>query len=72
MSIAQKEVIEQWSKWIMRAAISLCSFLIWNEHTRFLDDIKGTKSDIHEINKSIQNLEARLIRIEYELKLKNP
>lgn len=70
MSIAQKEAIEQWSKWVMRLAISVCSFLVWNEHTRFLEDIKGTKADIHEINNSIQKLEARMIRIEYELKLK--
>lgn len=70
MSIAQKEAIEQWSKWIMRLAISLCSFLVWNEHSRFVEDIKGTKSDIHEINNSLQKLESRMIRIEYELKLK--
>jgi hypothetical protein len=70
MSIAQRELIETWSKWVMRLAVSLCSFLIWNEHSRFIEDIKGTKSDIHEINNSLQKLESRMIRIEYELKLK--
>lgn len=51
------------TKWFMRIVVSICSFLIYQEYS-------SNSEDVHEIKSSLKNLEGRMIRIEYELKLK--
>ena len=63
MSLQQREFVGDVTKWIMRIGITLCSFLLYSTYS-------DVKTDLHEIKNSVQNLESRMIRIEYELKLK--
>lgn len=64
MSIT-KENLDDWGKWIMRGIISVCSILIFTEHNRVIQEVEKMSNQQNEI-------QMRLIRIEYELKLKNP
>jgi hypothetical protein len=63
MSLEQREIVGDVTKWIMRIGITLCSFLLYSTYSE-------VKTDLHEIKTSVQTLESRMIRIEYELKLK--
>jgi len=51
------------TKWIMRIVISLCGVMMYREYAQFT-------TDVHDIKTTVRGLENRMIRIEYELKLK--
>lgn len=63
MSLEQRQIALDVFKIAMWVSISICSFLLVNTYHEVREDIK----DIHD---KIENIEARTIRIEYELKLK--
>ena len=63
MTTEHFEKTEAWTKWVMRGTLTICSVLIWNEHDNFVNDMKDVK-------RSIDMLNIKMVRIEYELKLK--
>lgn len=63
MSIEQRHQINDIAKWVLWASISVSSFLIANTYQKV--DAKMDKT-----YDKIESIESRLIRVEYELKLK--
>ena len=63
MSFEQKENITLVMKWILYGSLSIASFLMVSSYNE-------VRADIKEINQSTQSLKEKIIRIEYELKLR--
>lgn len=63
MSLEQRQIALDVFKIAMWVSISISSFLLVATYNNVREDIK-------EIHEKIDNIEARTIRMEYELKLK--
>lgn len=70
MSIEQREQVRDIMKWILYGSVSISSFLIANTYRDNHESMKETQASLKEIASKVQSIEARIIRIEYELKLK--
>ncbi len=64
MSIEQRTLVSDLTKWIMRIAITVAGFLLVQTYYEVRTDTSEIKTSLHE-------LEKKMIRIEYELKLNN-
>lgn len=63
MSTQQRDQITDIFKWVLWGSLSVSSFLVANTY-------RDTQSEIKTISEKLQSVEARIIRLEYELKLK--
>lgn len=63
MSIEQRSQITDIAKWVLWLSISVSSFLIANTYQK-------VDSKMDKLSEKAEAIEARLIRVEYELKLK--
>lgn len=63
MSVEQRNLVGYVFKLIMYLSLSISGFLI-------ADSYNSVKADVREIKTNVENIEHRVIRMEYELKLK--
>jgi hypothetical protein len=70
MSVEHRHQINDIAKWILWASISVSSFLIANTYQKVEAKMDKTEDKIDKTYEKVEAIEARMIRVEYELKLK--
>lgn len=63
MSLDQRNQITDVLKWVLWGSISISSFLVANTYN-------NVETKIDKTYDKLESIEARMIRVEYELKLK--
>ncbi len=63
MSVEQRNLMAYVFKMVMYLSLSISGFLI-------VDSYNSVKSDVRDIKTNVENINHRVIRIEYELKLR--
>lgn len=63
MSTEQRNQFNDIAKWILWISLSISSFLIANTYNK-------VDEKMNRISEKMESMEARIIRIEYEVKLK--
>lgn len=63
MSTTQSQQITDIFKWLAYGAVMICCFILSSTYLEVRENIKS-------IQEKVQSIESRVIRMEYELKLK--